>query len=154
VPEGDCGRFVRSDVRQQTNSDGRAWVIWDGECGFCRRSVAWAVRHDAKGRLRPAPFQRVPSPPMAPQLQRACRRAVHVIKPDGTVLKAGRAALYVLGVVGWPSIVVQLLSLPPLVWLVEIGYRIVANNRMVLSRFLFRDEAPEPALVGDGPDGP
>lgn len=91
---------------------------------------------------------------MTPQLVRACRRAVHVIQPDGTVLKGGRAALYVLGVVGWPSVLVQLLSLPPLVWLVEIGYRIVANNRMFLSHFLFRDEAPDPATVGDGPDGP
>jgi predicted DCC family thiol-disulfide oxidoreductase YuxK len=91
---------------------------------------------------------------MTPQLERACRRAAFVITPDGQVLRAGRAALYVLGAVGWPKPLVKLLSLPPLAWGVEIGYRIVANNRMFLSRYLFHDETPDPALVGEGPDGP
>lgn len=91
---------------------------------------------------------------MTPQLERACRRAVHVVTPDGRLLKAGRAALYVLGEIGWPKLLVQVLSLPPLVWPVEIVYRIVANNRMFLSRYIFRDESFDPALVGEGPDGP
>src|SRR6266545_2727735 len=93
----------------------RAWVLWDGECGFCRRCVAWAVRHDADGRLRPTPFQRAPAQPMKPRLRRACTRAVHVVTPDGRVLRAGRAALYLLSVTGWPRLC-WLLSLPPLVW--------------------------------------
>ena len=91
---------------------------------------------------------------MTPRLAHACRRAVHVVTPDGRVYKAGRAALYVLGAIGWPQPVVTLLGLPPLIWLVEIGYRIVANNRIFLSRFVFRDADFDPALVGEGPDGP
>jgi predicted DCC family thiol-disulfide oxidoreductase YuxK len=90
---------------------------------------------------------------MTPQLSRACRRAVHVITPDGKVLRAGRAALYLFGVAGWPAPVVTLLGLPPLVWLVEIGYRIVADNRPFFSRFL-SDETIDPATVGEGPGGP
>lgn len=141
-------------MRQLANSDLRAWVLWDGECGFCRRSVTWAARRDSQGLLRVAPFQRAPTPPMTPQLRRACRRSVHVVTPDGRVLKAGRAALYVLGAVGWPKPPVQLLGLPPLIWLVEIAYRLVANNRILLSRFVFRDETADPALVGEGPNEP
>ena len=91
---------------------------------------------------------------MTPQLQRACRRAVHVVLPDGKVLRAGRAALYLLGAIGWPSVLVTLLGLPPLVWMVEIGYRIVADNRPFFGRFLLVNEHPDPAAVGEGPDGP
>ena len=141
-------------MRQLANSDGRAWVFWDGECGFCRRSVAWAIRHDAHGRLRPSPYQRAPSPPMTPRLARACRNAVHVVAPDGQTLKAGRAALYVLRAIGWPGALITILGLPPLVWLVEIGYRLVANNRPFLSNYLFTNMTIDPASVGEGPDGP
>lgn len=132
--------------RLEANS--RAWVFWDGECGFCRRSVSWAVRHDRAGILRACPFQRAPSPPMTPRLRQACARAVHVITPDGTVLRAGRAALFLIGACGWPR-AAQVLSLPPLVWLVEIAYRIVSNNRPLFGRFLLTHEPTDPAQTGE-----
>lgn len=77
---------------------------------------------------------------MTPELRDACRKAVHVIRPDGTVLAAGRASLHVLGGVGgigwrWTA---RVLSVPPFVWAVEMGYRLVAKNRPFFSRFLFR----------------
>jgi predicted DCC family thiol-disulfide oxidoreductase YuxK len=116
--------------------------------------VAWAVSHDDRNHLRPSPFQRAPSPPMTPVLARACRRAVHVVAPDGRVLRAGRAALYVLRAIGWPSLLVQVLSLPPLIWLVEVGYRIVADNRSFFGRFLFTNTPVDATEVGEGPGGP
>ncbi|MCC7366843.1 MAG: DUF393 domain-containing protein [Chloroflexi bacterium] len=139
---------------QLADTNERAWVFWDGDCGFCRRSVAWAVRHDATGHLRPCPYQRAPSPPMTPRLAHACRRAVHVVAPDGTVLRAGRAALYLLRTAGLPAPLIGLLGLPPLVWLVEIGYRIVADNRPFFARFMVREEPDSPGMVGEGPNGP
>lgn len=136
-----------SGTSSQANSP--AWVFWDGECGFCRRSVSWAVRHDRTGTLRAVPYQRAPSPPMTPRLRRACRRAVHVITPDGTVLRAGRAALYLIGRSGWP-LAARILALPPLVWLVEIGYRVVAENRAFFGRFLLTNEPPaDPVRLGE-----
>ena len=87
---------------------------------------------------------------MTPRLYRACSRAVHVVTPDGRVLRAGRAALYLLGVAGWPRIT-WLLGFPPLVWLVEIAYWIVANNRPFFGRFLLTHEQVDPAAVGDVP---
>ena len=76
---------------------------------------------------------------MTPRLRRACARAVHVVTPDGRVLRAGRAALCVLEQVGWRR-TAAVLSNPPLIWAVEIGYRVVANNRSWFGRFLFRGE--------------
>jgi hypothetical protein len=74
---------------------------------------------------------------MTPELKAACDRAVHVLTPDGRTLKAGRACLYVMGQIGFPGLA-RLLSLPPLVWLVESGYWLVARNRALASRVLFR----------------
>jgi hypothetical protein len=85
---------------------------------------------------------------MTPRLRRACARAVHVVTPDGTVLRAGRAALYLIGASGWPR-TAQVLSRPPLIWLVEIGYRIVANNRPLFGRFLLTNEPINPKATGE-----
>ena len=76
---------------------------------------------------------------MTPRLRRACARAVHVITPEGRVLRAGRAVLCTLEQVGWRR-TAAILSTPPLIWAVEIGYRVVADIRSFFSRFLFRDE--------------
>jgi predicted DCC family thiol-disulfide oxidoreductase YuxK len=77
-------------------------------------------------------------------LAAACRRAIHVVTADGRVLRAGRAALFVLARIGHPRIA-ALLGLPPLVQLVELGYAIVARRRRFFARFLFRTERePDP----------
>ena len=114
-----------------------ALLLWDGECGFCRRSVEWAERHDREHAFRAVPYQEAPSPPMTPELSKATARAVHVITPEGRVLRAGRACLWVLERTGYP-VLARVLSLPPLVWAVEVGYWLVARNRGLASRIMFR----------------
>ena len=76
---------------------------------------------------------------MTPRLRRACARAMHVITPDGRVLRAGRAAVCVLRLLGWRR-TAAILSRPPLIWAVEVGYRVVADHRPFFARFLFRGE--------------
>ena len=73
---------------------------------------------------------------MTPALREACARAVHVVRSDGTVLRAGRATLYILSHVGWGWLA-RLLAWPPMIWFVELGYFIVARNRVFFSKFLF-----------------
>jgi len=72
---------------------------------------------------------------MTPDLAAACAEAVHVFAADGTRLRGGRAVLFVLEGLGWRR-TSRLLGLPPLVWLVELGYRGVARNRRLVSRLL------------------
>jgi predicted DCC family thiol-disulfide oxidoreductase YuxK len=74
---------------------------------------------------------------MTPALREACARAIHVIRADGDTLRAGRAALFILRGVGWRW-TARILSVPPLVWFVELGYWVIARNRRFFSRFLFR----------------
>jgi predicted DCC family thiol-disulfide oxidoreductase YuxK len=76
---------------------------------------------------------------MTPSLSAACEKAVHVVRADGTVLRAGRACLFILEELGWGRFA-RLLARPPFVWAVELGYRIVAHNRSLFARFLFTGE--------------
>lgn len=79
---------------------------------------------------------------MTPELAAACEKAVHVIRTDGSILRAGRAVLFVLDKIGWGWFA-RLLALPPFIWGVELGYKIVANNRPFFARFLFTREHEE-----------
>ena len=72
---------------------------------------------------------------MTPGLREACRRAVHVVTADGRILRAGLASLHVLAGVGWP---VAWMRWPPVSWLVELGYVLVARHRAAAARWLFR----------------
>ena len=74
---------------------------------------------------------------MTPRLYEACQRAVHVITADGRVIEAGRAVMFVLEEIGYPRWLVRPFTWPPLAWLTELGYWLVANNRPFFSKFLF-----------------
>jgi predicted DCC family thiol-disulfide oxidoreductase YuxK len=113
-------------------------LIWDGDCGFCRNALDWMLRQDHDRRFQPVPYQDLPSPPMTPRLRQQAERAVQVITPEGRQISGGRAVLYVLQQVGWHPWLVRFASRWPLVWGVELGYRLVARNRALFSRFLFR----------------
>ncbi len=113
-------------------------LLWDGECGFCARSVDWALARGAGEAFTFVPYQSVPSPPMTAELAKACARAVHVLHEDGSTVRAGRASMAVLERCrGW-GWVARIGRRRPLVWAVEVGYRVVAANRGVLSKVVFR----------------
>ena len=75
---------------------------------------------------------------MTPALRDACRGAVHVRTMDGRWLRGGRACLFVLERIGWPRLA-RIAALPPLVWIVEATYALVAHNRAFFSRLLPRN---------------
>ena len=71
----------------------RPTLIYDGECGFCRRSVDWLQRWDREHRIALVPFQHrarvaafnIPLPALA--------AAMHLVlpPPDGRVLSGADA---------------------------------------------------------------
>jgi hypothetical protein len=87
---------------------------------------------------------------MTDDLARHCTRAVHVLTPSGAILSAGRASLCVLSLVGY-SRLAKVLSIPPLIWFVELSYWIVARNRRFFGRFLFRGELPQGSCPTQSP---
>jgi hypothetical protein len=76
---------------------------------------------------------------MTAELREACKHAMHVIKRDGQVLRAGRGALFVMEQVGfvWTA---RFLRLIPFIWFVELGYWTLAKNRKFFAKFLFRKD--------------
>jgi predicted DCC family thiol-disulfide oxidoreductase YuxK len=76
---------------------------------------------------------------MKPELYAACARAVHVVTSNGRTLRAGRAVLFILEQIGWRPLA-RFLALPPMIWGVELGYKIVAEHRPFFARFLFTRE--------------
>ncbi len=86
---------------------------------------------------------------MSPDLLEEARRAVQVITTNGRQISAGRACLFVLEEVGWHPRLARLGRRHPFVWGVELGYRIVARNRGLFGRLLFRNE-PDPGTDRDG----
>lgn len=77
---------------------------------------------------------------MTPPLYEACKKAAHVLTVDGRTLKAGRAALFILAEIGYPRWLIGPFTWPPVVWLTELGYELVARNRPFFSKFLFTRE--------------
>ncbi len=74
---------------------------------------------------------------MTPALYAACATAVHIVTADGTILRAGRACLFVMDQLGW-HLAAGFLARPPLLWVVERGYAVVARHRPFFARFLLR----------------
>jgi hypothetical protein len=77
---------------------------------------------------------------MTPALRAQARKAVQVITADGRQLSAGRATLFALEEIAWHPRAVRLAGRRPFIWAVELGYWIVARNRSLFGRFLFRSQ--------------
>ncbi len=75
---------------------------------------------------------------MTPELAEACSVAMHIVCRDGTLLRAGRAALFLAGEMGWRHSS-RFLSIPPMIWFVELAYALVARNRRLTGRIFFRN---------------
>ena len=77
---------------------------------------------------------------MTPTLRAQARKAVQVVTADRHQLSAGRAILFALEEIDWHPRMVRLAGRRPFIWAVELGYWIVARNRSLFGRFLFRSE--------------
>ena len=74
---------------------------------------------------------------MTVELYAACEQMLHVVLPDGRLLRGGRACLYILQVLGYTR-TAAVLGQWPLRGVVEISYGIVARHRQFFSHFLFK----------------
>jgi predicted DCC family thiol-disulfide oxidoreductase YuxK len=100
--------------------------IYDGDCGFCSRCVAWASR---RSEVRFEPFQRTDLAAYG-VTEDAAATAVHCVEADGQVVRGAAAVAAVLRECGrgWP-LLAMLMRLPLIRNLAEVGYGLVARNR-------------------------
>ena len=129
---------------------GRLLIVFDGECGFCNRSVRWLLKRDREDRLRFVPFQ---SPKTAGVLARHGIAApeqdggsVLVVREFGeiteSVLTRSDAWVAVLRQLPepWPIVANAMRMVPQAVrdW----AYGVVARSRRQISRRM--DSCPVP----------
>lgn len=108
-------------------------VVFDGDCGFCRRCVLWLQARTAE-RVDCAPWQQAAAdhPHIAPEQFAA---AVHLIEPDGRVFRGASAVGRALRhAPGWRWVWPLLRLVPGAGALAEGAYRFVAAHRVGVSR--------------------
>lgn len=112
----------------------RLTVLYDRDCAFC----AWTVRQlrgmDRHRRLEFIPLQDAHSTPDRPELARIgpghrLLERIHVIAADGSVVTGGRAMAAVLQALPGGWLLRPWLALPGAGALLDLVYRLVADNR-------------------------
>lgn len=109
-------------------------MIYDGDCGFCRATVDWALARDRDGRLVARPFQARGTLEGTGVSRSEAERAVFLVAPDGRRWSGAAAVARILGLLpgwGWAG---RLLELPGMRWIAARGYRWVADHRSLVSR--------------------
>ena len=114
---------------------GRAILLFDGECAFCRKSVGILKRLDWLKRIESRDARDVANiPPCAePLVPQKLLDEMHVVTPDGMRAYAGYWAIRWLSwrvPPLWP--LAPLMYLPGALWLGTRMYRWIARNRFKL----------------------
>lgn len=110
----------------------RPLLIFDGDCGFCRRSVDW-LRRRVPGSFEAVPYQTSSRVGSRPQLSReACREEVKLLLEDGRVLGGAGVFFHLLGRRPLLRPLCWLYRLPLLHGAAEAVYRWIARRRRCL----------------------
>lgn len=107
-------------------------LIYDGECAFCRRSIAWFQARDPDRRLAYLPRQSPERATRYPQLDDArYQGAMQCIGPEGTIHSGANAiatALRHLHGRGWRCLG-HVMQWPGVRFGAHLAYRWIAKNR-------------------------
>lgn len=114
----------------------RDLVIYDDACPMCTFQVRVLTRLDWGERLEVLGLSSPLVQRIAPQLKREdLQAAIHVLTRKGALHRAARGIRYVSGRLPllWPLFI--LLWIPGVIYLAEFVYRLVARNRLTLSKW-------------------
>ena len=116
-----------------TDTESRPLLVFDGSCGFCRRSVErW--RRSTRDTIDYVPFQQL-ADPFAGVPRRHFTQSVHLIYPSGEVYFGAHAVFKALNDGArkrWPLWLYR--KVPGAAPIAEFAYRRVANNRGLASK--------------------
>lgn len=112
----------------------RPTFVYDGDCGFCQRSVAFYAARDPENRLRYASNLVEPLILENPDRVVQAKREV-ILFQNGNVYGGSEAAIRAWLVLR-PKSFLKIFLAKPLSYLAEGGYRLIAKNRLLISRLL------------------
>ena len=134
-------------ARSGAAGDGpRLVVLYDRDCGLCTASARRLRRWDRHGRLELLPLQDVDGadrPGLAAAVSGLpLKSALHVVdEATGDVRSGGDASLAIGAALPGGRVVRVLGVVPPVRWIVGLGYDVIARNRHRIGRWL-RLEGP------------
>lgn len=110
-------------------------VLYDGDCGFCRWAMAWALRRDRGNVLVTAPIQSPTGEELLADLAPSDRlRSAHVIREDGGRRSGGAAAAEVLSALPQTQILGRLARSFP--QMTALAYGALAARRRTLGKLV------------------
>ena len=125
------------------SAEPRPVLVWDGECGFCKRCVLWIRSRVGEG-LECVPYQELGE--RFPELDRAaCAKAVQLVEGNGKITQGAEACYRAMSLAagwGWPLFLHRFL--PGFDFVSEVGYSLVARNRTTVSRLSKVVAGPDP----------
>lgn len=131
---------MSENTTKNTIERGREYLLWDGDCGFCRRSAEIIERLDERGNFMVAPYQSFSQSELRKVglSYRRCARELQIVTTSGKTFGGAFAVNYFLWRQPRLKFLVILGFLFPLLLLVEVVlYQIVAGNRLLFSKILF-----------------
>ncbi len=117
-------------VERSSSPRARTAIVFDGECAFCRRQIAWITRRDRAGAFEFVPRSTADLLQRFPMLASAdLSTGMRAVLPDGRVA-VGADAVYVVArrLRGWRWLAL-LYRVPVLHWLCRRAYGWIAANR-------------------------
>jgi len=111
-----------------------AVLIYDGECSVCRKTVEWIRMRAPESAFEFLSLHAEDLAQRFPGLDpAACKRAAHLVLPDGRILVGEQTAPEVLDRIpgyGWAAV---LLRLPGMRGLSRVAYRFFARRRHAIA---------------------
>ena len=119
---------------------GRSVILWDGDCGFCRRSVVKLQSLDATQSFDFSPHQEYSDEELkrVGLSRRKCERELQLVTHDGKTFGGAFALNYFFAQQkGWKILVALSLCVPVVLLIEVLAYKAVASNRMTFSKIFF-----------------
>jgi predicted DCC family thiol-disulfide oxidoreductase YuxK len=130
----------------------RPVLVYDGDCGFCTTCVRFVERR-LRSRARIVAWQHADLAALG-VTRAAAERAVQWVAPDGRVSRGAAAVGRLLVDSGWPwRLLGYPMFTPPVSWLAELVYRVVAANRHRLPGGTAACSLPPDRRPSGGPAG-
>lgn len=129
-----CGTSISSRSVTPADGEGRWTLIYDGDCGFCRATVRWALDRDRRGLLRARPLQDADALAEAGIRRAEAERAAFLVAPDGRTWRGADAAARTLRLLPRWGGLGRFLELPGVRRLSRLAYRWIAEHRPLVSR--------------------
>ena len=113
----------------------RTRVLYDGKCSLCQRSMQALQARDTRGALEAVDLHAVNVAQLHPALNRdACLREMHLITPQGAVLRGFDAFRHIVRQLPFSSWWGCFLYIPPVPQVGRVVYRWIAARRVSQSQ--------------------